>query len=183
MMSKNNYGFVILPPMKDKYSTSEWELRESEYIASINSISIPTEPDDKDITSLNSFIDSVYTVAKIEQAIYSRRYDRNYQRRKNSETEVYVIIKDGNMPDANGNKAKMTEAEIKAKGVQYLRNSAVTGTSLNVYELESMTADRKIFMDSVVDILRSKSDKLITAAGALKLAVQINQSNVPRLGN
>lgn len=174
-MAKKQYGFISLPPMKQKYTSAEWQQREQEYIESVNSIVIPYEPDDVDITSINAMVDSVYTVAKVEQAIYSRLYDRNHQRRKNSETEVYLISKRGLPLDANGNPQKTTEAEFKAMGVEFLKNNKVDNTSYNVYDLESLAADRRIFMDSIVDILKSKSDKLITDSGALKLAVQINQ--------
>lgn len=174
-MAKRQYGFISLPPMKQKYSVTDWQKREQEYIDSVNSIAIPYEPDDTDITSINAMIDSVYTIAKVEQAIYSRLYDRNHQRRKNSEVEVYLISKRGLPLDTNGNPQKTTESELKALGVEFLKNNKVDSTSYNVYELESLAADRKVFMDSIVDILKSKSDKLITDSGALKLAVQINQ--------
>lgn len=174
-MARKQYGFIALPPMKQKYTPAEWAQREQEYIDSINSIVIPYEPDDADITSINAMIDSVYTIAKIEQAIYTRLYDRNYQRRKNSETEVYLIVKRNLPVDTNGNPIKATETELKARGVEFLNQNKVDGSNYNIYQLESLAADRKVFMDGVVDILKSKSDKLITDSGALKLAVQINQ--------
>ena len=179
---KRTYGFKQMTAMKPSYNTQQWEDREKEYIEAINSIIIPYEPDDVDITAINAAIDQIYTIAKIEQAIYSRQYDKQYQIRKNSETEVYMIIKNNPPLDANGNPLKMTEAEMKARGVQFLNTNPAPNqnTKYNVFQLESMAADRKTFMDSVVDILKSKSEKMITASGALKLALQINQNNVPQ---
>lgn len=167
MAKKHN--FVQLTPMKSKYKNSEWQQREDEYIQCINSIVVPFDPDEKDICALNAAIDQVYTIAKIEQAIYSRLYDQMYQRRKNSETEVYLIVK-RNIPVGQ----KTTEAELKAMGVEYLTTTKVDNSNFTIYEMVDMALNRKTFMDGVVDILKTKSDKMITASGALKLALQIN---------
>lgn len=165
----NKHNFIQISPMKSKYRNSEWQQREEEYIQCVNSITIPFEPDEKDICALNAAIDQVYTIAKIEQAIWSRLYDQMYQRRKNHEAEVYLIVKRN---IAAGQKS--TEAELKALGVEYLNTNKVDNTNFTIYEMVDMALNRKTFMDGVVDILKTKSDKMITASGALKLALQIN---------
>ena len=170
IMAKRN--FITLSPMKSQYKNSEWAQREEEYVKCIQSLEIPFEPDDKDICALNAAIDQVYSIAKIEQAIYTRLYDKMYQRRKNSETEVYLIVKRGIQAGQ-----KVTEAEMKGLGVEYLTTNTVDNSSYNIYQMVDMALGRKTFMDSVVDILKTKSDKMITASGALKLAVQINGNN------
>lgn len=167
------YSAVQLTPMKQKYSKKDWADREAEYISVIQSLEIPYEPNEKDITIVNAAIDQVYSIAKIEQAIYTRMYDKLYQKRKNSESEVYLIVKRGIQPGQ-----KVTESEMKALGVEYLINTKVDSGAYTIYELVDMALERKAFMDGVVDILKSKSDKMITASGALKIALQLsgNQS-------
>lgn len=169
-MARNIQGFIELPPMKSKYTEADWSQREAEYIASINSLNIPADPTEVDILGFNAAIDSVYSVAKIEQATYSRLYDKMYQKRKNSETEVYLIVKKQLPADK-----KATEAELKSMGVTFLGSNPVDGTKYSIYQMVDMALDRKTFMDAVVDILKQKSDKLITDSGALKLSLQINR--------
>ena len=171
-MSKKNYNFITISPMKSKYTATEWAQREEEYVKAINSIQIPFDPDEKDICALNAAIDQVYTIAKIEQAIWARTYDKMYQRRKKSEAEVYLIVKRGVAPGQ-----KVTEAEMKGLGIEYLNSNKVDNTTYTIYQMVDMATDRKTFMDGVVDILKSKSDKMITASGALKLAIQITGNN------
>lgn len=161
-------GFLALAPMKSKYTVKDWEAREEEYINVIGSLVTPFEPDEKDICSLNAAIDQVYSIAKIEQAVYTRLYERMYQKRKNSESHVYLIVKKNIPPDK-----KTTESEIKALGIEFLLNEKVDNGNYNIYELVDMAMDRKCFMDGVIDTLKQKSDKLITDSGALKLAIQI----------
>lgn len=170
----NEYGFIKLPDMKTKYTTDEWKIREQEYMDSLNSISIPFDPDDADIMALNSMIDQVYSVAKIEQAIYKRLYEKYYRQRKNYETEVYIIVKRNLPVDANGNPEKKTEAEMKGLGIEYLKNKLIDNSNYSIYQMVDLLEDRMIFMDAVVDILKNKSDKLITDSGALKLSMQFN---------
>lgn len=166
------YNFKQLSPMKSKYTQQEWAEREQEYVDVIGTLVTPYEPDDKDICALNAAIDQVYSIAKIEQAVYTRMYEKMYQRRKNSEAHVYLLVKKTLPPDK-----KTTESEMKALGVEFLKNEGVDGSKYNIYEMVDMAMDRKCFMDGVIDILKQKSDKLITDSGALKLAIQI-QSNM-----
>lgn len=170
------YNFTQLSPMKSKYTKKEWSDREAEYVAVIQSLEIPYEPNDKDITMVNAAIDQVYSIAKVEQAIYARMYDKMYQKRKNSEAEVYLIVKRNVVAGQ-----KTTESEMKALGVEYLNTTKVDNGNYTIYELVDLALDRKTFMDSVVDILKSKSDKMITASGALKIALQLsgNQAAQP----
>ena len=166
------YNFTQLSPMKSQYKASEWAQREEEYIKCIQGLEIPFEPDEKDICMINAAIDQIYSIAKIEQAVYSRLYEKMYQRRKNSEAEVYLIVK-RNIPAGQ----KTTEAEMKAAGIEYLNTHKVDNTNFTIYQMVDMALDRKTFMDGVVDILKTKSDKMITASGALKLALQISGNN------
>lgn len=184
-MAKKSYSFIPITPMKDKYTPDEWQQREQEYMNSVNSINIPFEPDDVDLTNINAMIDQVYSIAKIETAIYTRLYEKFYRRRKNSETEVYVIVKRNIPKDAHGNPQKKTEAEIKALGIEYLTTAKVDQTNYNIYQMLEMAEDRRVFMDAVIDILKQKSDKLITDSGALKMAIQLsgNYGNNQRYGN
>lgn len=177
MATRRNYGFVPIGPIAQNYTDAQWSQREEEYKRSVNSISIPFEPDDIDITSINAMIDQVYTIAKIECAIYDRLCEKLNRQRKNSETEVYLIVKRSLPVDANGNPEKRTETEMKALGAEFLTTHVAQGygtTNLTIYQLLDMAENRKVFMEAIVDILSKKSDKLITDSGALKLAVQLS---------
>lgn len=166
--------FIPITPMKSKYTPQEWTAREQEYAQSVNSISIPGNPDTKDIMNLNSAIDQVYTIAKIECAVYERLYDKFDRKRKNSEIEVYTIIKSNLPKDANGNPEKKTETEMKALGMTYLNNTPVDANNgYTIYNLLEMAEDRYVYMKAIVDLLKDKSDKLITDTGTLKLEVRI----------
>lgn len=166
-------SFIPITPMKSKYTPQEWTAREQEYAQSVNSIAIPPNPDTKDIMSLNSAIDQVYSIAKIECAIYERLYDKYDRRRKNSEIEVYSIVKKNLPVDANGNPEKKTETEMKSMGMIYLNNTTVDGTQYTVYHLLEMAEERYIYMKAIVDLLKDKSDKLITDTGSLKMETKI----------
>lgn len=168
--------FIPITPMRSKYTPQEWSAREQEYMVSVNSISIPGTPDTKDIMNLNSAIDQVYTVAKVECAVYERLFDKFDRRRKNSEIEVYTIIKSGLPKDANGNPEKKTETEMKAMGMVYLNNKPAdqnASSGYTIYNLLEMAEERYIYMKAIVDLLKDKSDKLITDTGSLKLEVKI----------
>lgn len=170
---RRQYNFTPVLPMRAKYNVSEWAIREKEYSDSIDSIVFPFDPDDVDITNLNAMIDQCYSIAKIEQAIYTRLYEKMHLKRKNSEIEAYLIVKRTQPKDANGNAPKITEGEMKALVVEYLGHTPVDTTQFTIYQLEEMAQDRRIYMDAILDILRQKSDKLITNSGALKLGVQL----------
>lgn len=171
---RRQYGFIPIGPIAQKYTDLEWTQREEQYKNSVSSIVLPFEPDDVDINAINAMIDQVYTIAKIEYAIYDRLFEKLTRQKKNSETEVYLIIKRGLPVDANGNPEKRTETEMKALGANFLLNHIVDGTSYTIYQLLDMAETRKVFMEAIIDILNKKSDKLITDSGALKLAVQLS---------
>jgi len=172
----NIFNFIPITSILSKYTPQEWAAREYEYAMSVNSISIPSNPDTKDIMNLNSMIDQVYSIAKIECAIYERLYDKFDRRRKNSEIEVYTIVKQMLPVDANGNPEKKTETEMKALGMHYLNNTPVdkTGQSTyTIYQLLEMAEERYVYMKAIIDLLKDKSDKLITDTGSLKMETKI----------
>lgn len=172
MTPKFQHNFLSISNAKIKYTKDEWAQREQDYINAVGSIVIPAEPDPSDITAINSMIDQINTIARMEYATYKRLYEKFNRRRKNSEIEVYMIVKNNLPKDANGNPEKKTEAEIKALGMSYLNNTPdkdFGGGTYSIYQLLDMAEERYVFMDTLVRLLDDKAGIMITDSGAMKL--------------
>lgn len=170
------HRFKPVTQMKAKYTQDEWSQREQEYIDSVGSIVIPDEPNPRDILSINAMIDSINTIARIEHATYKRLFEKFSRRRKNSETEVYVIVKNNLPVDVNGNVEKKTESEMKSLGTRYLTTTPDKdfGSGVyTIYQLVDMAEERYIFMDAVIRLLDDKAGIMITDSGAMKLEARV----------
>ena len=61
--------------IKKEYTALEWEQREKYYMDAIMALTIPAQPDTKEVMELTSKLDAIYTEAAFEYAQIKRKTD------------------------------------------------------------------------------------------------------------
>lgn len=165
------------------FTRSEWEKIEEWLIEEINKIVIPDRVTPEIIQQLNAQIDKLTVPVMWLYALTKRNYESLTMDRKNAERQVYLLVKDEIGPDGKPTGKKRTEKETEAHITQYLNTTPLQkadGTSMPapIYVMEKSAMERFVFMQAVVDMLKQKSDKLITDLGAIKVEAQVTSGGI-----
>lgn len=142
---------------------AEWRDVEDYYQQAVQSIVIPDEPETRDLLQISAELDRVYTDAKFDAAFISRRLKTAQRQLGDARKTVYNQIKD----------AARNDKERDALGTEWLEQNSLPGYSVPIMEYVDEFVERDEFMDAVVSILKSKSDRLIILASALKLELNL----------
>ena len=127
---------------------------------------------------MNSRIDTLLSMARIDYAYVSQMYDRYSMQLKIEEKRLFVDLKI--TPPTQYNTLKLTVDEMKGVVTSIIQKTPWAGTKYSLYELVEMSSGRNIFMEGVIKILQDKKDLLITHSGMLKIESSLNsmQPNV-----
>lgn len=146
-----------------KVTDDQWDEFEDYYIDAVQAIEVPADLDATDILIINSEIDEVYTRARFDYGYAKKMLKRYSTRLSNAKKQLKLTFK---------KKAGMTVDERDALILQYLETSSFKGDKEPLIPLVERWEERAEFMDSVIDNLLKKSDKMVNGNGALKLDAQ-----------
>lgn len=151
--------------IKKEYTTQEWVEREEYYIDTLSNLTIPEMPTSKEILSLTSKLDKLYTEASFEMALLKRKESRISLDLKNSEAEMFNVLKQQQLTAG----VKVTEADIKGLVKTYLAQNALPGYSNDIYTMLKAVMERLVFAEQVVRIIAEKKAGIISATAMLKI--------------
>lgn len=143
----------------------EWETKEKFYTNQLASkdLVLPIDPTSSDLTAIEAKIDELYSQARLDLAHCKRQFENIERKFKAAHKETYLIVKDQGK----------TEKEKEALAVSYLKNNALDGMSITIYQAFDIAEYRLLFIDAVVDILKEKHARCITDSGLMKLEVSL----------
>ena len=159
---------------------NSWTERVSFYQTAITGIVIPPDIDPMNIIRIESELDNAYSKARLDLARIkvSLNKIKNKAEAQKKDAMVYLadVEKDPNLAkDQKPTNDKQREAWIHT----YLSNNNLSGMNITAAEAIEVYTERHEFMSAIVDILRTKHDRLITDLTCLKLDVELSSSKVP----
>lgn len=198
---------VNISDVKTIYTPTEWATRENEYVTAINQIELPDGIDTSSIKFLESEMDHIYTKAALDYAYINRKYQRLERSRKALEKELFLLIKSQTIQglktvDEIGGAVSMITKVIPAQDVlqqKPIDPQLITYTLCNLMNVPLpstctyvpsvpqkqsliqaiyIVEERLLFLDQIIDILKTKHEKLITDTGILKLEAGIGPQGV-----
>lgn len=142
---------------------AEWDEFEDYYIDAVQAIEVPADLDANDILYINSEIDEVYTRARFDYGYAKKMCKRYATRLSNAKKQLKLTFK---------KKQGQTADERDALILEFLDTGVLKGDKEPLMKLAERWEERAEFMDSVIDNLLKKSDKMVNGNGALKLDAQ-----------
>lgn len=146
--------------LKPQYTDLDWDAVERYYINSLANLNVPTELNLAVIDNFNHKLDLLKTEATMELAMVERAYEIYSNAVKNSEKEIFVIVKTEQLK--NNNKTKLTAADIDGLTVKRIKDTNYENTKFNLYQIRDKAFSRFCFMKRVVECLKDKQQALIT---------------------
>lgn len=151
--------------IKKEYTLKEWDEREQYYQQKLIGIVIPPLPDTKEVMSITSQLDIVYTEASFEYAQVKRKEAIISMDLKNSEIELFSTIKQQQLTAG----AKITEADVKGLVKTYISTHPMPGYKGDLYTLAKFYMHRSSFMEQVVKTISEKKQSIISVTAMLKI--------------
>ena len=196
-MSKINLGDV-----KESYTPSEWALREKEYVQAVSRLEIPDGITTSMIKTIEADMDNIYTKAALDFGFVNRKFQRFERSRKALEKELFIVIKSQQIAglktvDEIGGAVSLV---LKAVPVADVMAQKTIDVNLIIYTICSVLGcpapascvytppavkaqtlmqaiylleERYIFLEQIMDILKTKHGSLIILTGGLKLEASI----------
>lgn len=151
--------------IKKEYTALEWEQREKYYMDAIMALTIPAQPDTKEVMELTSKLDAIYTEAAFEYAQIKRKTDIITLDLKNAEAESFSILKQQQLTAG----AKITENDVKGLVKSYIAKNPVKGYKSDLYSLTKFYMIRNTFMEQVIKTISEKKQSIIATTAMLKI--------------
>lgn len=141
----------------------EWDDFEDYYIDKVNDIQVPVDLGPRDILRINAEVDDVYTEARFDYGFAKSELAYWEQRLSNAKKNSKLVFK---------KEKGQTNEDRDAIITTFLETKPLQGDKEPVYILVNRWSKRALFMESVIDNLLKKADKMISGNGALKLDAQ-----------
>lgn len=150
-----------------EYTTKEWTERENYYIEKLSQLTIPGNPTTKDILTLTSELDSVYTEASFDCANIKRKEALTSIDLKNFESTLFIDIKLDQLKAGN----KVTETDVKGLVKKQMTDptNILPGYTTDIYTIYKAILTRLEFIERVIKIISEKKAAIISATAMLKL--------------
>jgi len=140
------------------YSSADWPAISSEYATGLRDLVIPLDPTPAAIMDLQSRIDQLFTSARLDYGRLKAELESLKQLHKVLSRAYYLDFKDQGK----------TEKEREALVQRHIMQNHQHGDS-DLITAIALLEEQVLFMQTVVDILKDKSQRLITHLGSLKL--------------
>ncbi|AOQ24574.1 hypothetical protein MTAT_19170 [Moorella thermoacetica] len=147
---------------------ADFEERARYYAEKVAAIHIPAQITESHIKNLNAIIDDIYTEAAFDAVMAENEYE-DIRRKLN------VVLKD--YYEGHNEQARTAAA------YQFAQNYPIKfdddGNPLefvNLFELESLWRRRATYMETILNILQQKSNRLINDLGVLKIEGQVTKN-------
>lgn len=161
--------------IKKEYTLKEWDEREAYYQQAIMGIVLPPLPDTKEVMSITSQLDLIYTEASFEYAQIKRKESIILMDLKNAETELFSTIKQQQLTAG----AKITEADVKGLVKTYIANNSMQGYNTDLYTLAKFYMNRSTFMEQVIKMISEKKQSIISVTAMLKIENSLTGAKEP----
>lgn len=152
------------------YTNKEWEEKEKEYIAKINSIILPLDPAPREVMELISRLDTIYTEASFDYSNFKRKLELASIDLKNAEVEYFSMIKKDQQILGN----KITENDVKGLVKTYISNNIINGYSSDLYTLVKYYIFRTTFMEQVLKSILEKKQSINIASAMIEIKHNYN---------
>lgn len=147
--------------IKGKLTPEQWDDVEAYYTATISAIELPDDPQPPDIKAILVQLDNVFLEARIDFAICKRNKEKMDRLFKLAHKQYYLV--------SEGKTVNDKECYV----ADFLRKNPIDGLKQDIYTLIDMAEHRYFFMEGVLEVLRSKQDRCITASGIMKIEANL----------
>lgn len=151
--------------IKGRMTQEHWTEIENYYTDVISEIVLPDDPQTQDIKSILVQLDSIFCEARLDFSICKRN--------KEKIDRVFKLLHKQHYITAEGKTVTDKECFV----VDFLRKNPVDGMNQDIYSLLDIAEHRYFFMEGVLEVLRSKQDRCVTASGILKIESSFVISN------
>lgn len=167
---------------RNSYTEKEWAEKEQWYVEEANKLQFTSSPTPNDVQNFAIDVDKLLTVARIDYAFVSQKYERLCMQRKIEETRQFVLLKQ--QPPTRFANMKLTVDEMKGVVAEVIHSTPWANSSVSLYDLVQIYSSRYVFMESIIKLLQDKKDLLITHNGILKIENSLNtlQPSAPSNG-
>lgn len=139
------------------YSESEWQALVEDYVRELNALEIPPDPAPATLVALQAGLDRLHTRARLDLCQLKGELLRLRDRIKILSKTYYLEVRD----------AARTEKEREA--LVWQRLAAEKYGELPLPEAANVLEAQVMFLDTVVSLVSSKAQRMITLLGSMKL--------------
>ena len=155
--------------IKKNYTTEEWNKKSDSYTQAVQMLKLPEVPGTKEIMTLESRIDQVLAEAMLDRAYIKTAFDKIDNELKLREKELSFQIRMNPEMVTDEPLTKPTEKMIDGLVVRYLTTTEYEKTSMTIYQVKRLYAERFNFIEEVVRILHDKKTAIEIMARMLKI--------------
>lgn len=159
--------------VKKTYNETDWNQKEDYYIKESQLIVIPTDAMPRNIMQTASKIDALLSEALADKAFLRAKYEAQEQKVKLLERQLFIDLKLNTPPAYAKSGLKLTADEMKGIVTKQISDDRPTypdgKVGRNQYEILLIYQKRSYFIDSVIDLLKSKKEILITICSMMKI--------------
>lgn len=161
-LSKNFDPAVV----KHSYNSAEWDAKEAWYIKSLSNLEFKSQetPTPAELSNMLIRFDTLFTIASMEAS--NMKKNANYY--KNlvdlEEKKDFNIVKASLIQSGS----KATVDEVKSAYTTMIAKNQWKNTGKSLYEIAMETDARKVFMEGVIDVLKTKKDTYMLHSSCIK---------------
>ena len=146
------------------YNKESWAKWEKLFLLCCQKIDIVFDMEPAVIKDLLYKLDTVFTQAKLDLAIVSKKLGR-YMYRLDEEIKLKGL-------DARKTGAVKNEANAKAYAIKTLREET-DDSGKSLYDYRNMYNERSVFLNHIVELIKMRKEMLITESAILKLEASL----------
>lgn len=159
------------PDLSKPITKKDWELVEQYYLEKANAIHIPEDPKPDHIMAINSQLEQLYHEARLDYYYANRAFGSIESAYRKLKRALYPIVKDGKNAEHREHllQEHLMATTLDKLDPKVLNALGITPVPRSVYTLYENYKERVEFLQTVLDLVKDKSGRLITDSGAMKI--------------